>query len=234
MSVKKYILQIQKRFTGWSATDIFSTLLSLIIYTARGCWVRIFMGSAKGLVMIGKGTTIRYAKHLYAGRDLIIEDYAEINCMALKNIIIGDRVTIGRFAIVRPSNAYGGEVGDGLKIGNNSSIGTYSYIGCSGYIEIGNNVMMGPRVGLFAENHNFDRTDIPMHQQGVKRKFIIIEDDCWIGTNSVILAGVTIGKGSVVAAGSVVTRDVKPYSVVGGVPAKVLKMRSETINEPIN
>jgi len=185
------------------------------------------MGASKGLVMVGKGTTLRYAKHLYAGRDLIIEDYAEVNCMASKNIVIGDRVTIGRFATIRPSNAYGGEVGVGLKIGNNSSIGTYNYIGCSGYIEIGNNVMMGPRVGLFAENHNFDRTDIPMHEQGVKREFIIIEDDCWIGTNSVILAGVTIGKGSIIAAGSVVTRDVEPYSMVGGVPAKVIKMRRE-------
>jgi acetyltransferase-like isoleucine patch superfamily enzyme len=98
-------------------------------------------------------------------------------------------------------------------------------VGCSGFIEIGSGVMMGPRVGLFAENHIFDRTDIPMRLQGVDRKFIRIEDDVWLGTNSVILAGVTVGRGAVVSAGSVVTKDVPQYAIVGGVPAKVIRMR---------
>ncbi len=62
-------------------------------------------------------------------------------------------------------------------------------------------------------------------KQGVKREFVRIEDDCWIAANTVILAGVTIGKGSVIAAGSVVNKDVPPYSVVAGVPAKVIKSR---------
>lgn len=225
MAQFKYIEQLQNRFSGWSGRDIISTLFTILIYTLRGSYARLFMGKTKGLVMVGKGATIRYANHLYAGNDLIIEDYAEVNCMSSKNITIGNRVTIGRFAIIRPSNAYGGEVGEGLKIGNNSSIGTYNYIGCSGFIDIGNNVMMGPRVGLFAENHNFERTDIPMQEQGVERKFITIADDCWIGANSVILSGVTIGKGSIIAAGSVVTKNVDPYSIMAGVPAKLIKKR---------
>ena len=62
-------------------------------------------------------------------------------------------------------------------------------------------------------------------EQGVKREFVKIEDDCWIAANTVILAGVTIGRGSVIAAGSVVTKDVPPYSIVGGVPANVIKSR---------
>ncbi|MCZ4244149.1 acyltransferase [Pedobacter punctiformis] len=225
MALNKYITQLKNRFSGWSNRDIFTTMLTILTYILRGCYARLFMGKTKGLVMIGKGTNIRYANHLYAGNDLIIEDYAEVNCMSSRNITIGNRVTIGRFAIIRPSNAYGGEVGEGLRIGNNSSIGTYNYIGCSGFIDIGNNVMMGPRVGLFAENHKFERTDIPMHEQGVEREFITIEDDCWIGTNSVILSGVTIGKGSIIAAGSVVTKSVEPYSIMGGVPAKLIKKR---------
>ncbi|MFC4210396.1 DapH/DapD/GlmU-related protein [Pedobacter lithocola] len=64
-----------------------------------------------------------------------------------------------------------------------------------------------------------------MHEQGVEREFIKIEDDCWIGTNSVILSGVTVGKGSIIAAGSVVTKSVEPYSIMGGVPAKLIKKR---------
>ncbi|MGB4774259.1 MAG: acyltransferase [Daejeonella sp.] len=223
---KKYIDHIRSRFTSeWSVANTTITLFRLSVYIFRGVFHRIFFASSKGLVMTGKGISIRYPKKLYVGKDLIIEDYAEINCMASKNILLGDRVTIGKFAMIRPGNAYGGPIGEGLKVGNNSSIGAFAYIGCSGYIEIGDNVMMGPRVGIYAENHVFDRTDIPIKEQGVKREFVKIEDDCWIAANSVILAGVTIGKGSVIAAGSVVTRDVPPYSVVAGSPAAVIKSR---------
>jgi acetyltransferase-like isoleucine patch superfamily enzyme len=135
-------------------------------------------------------------------------------------------VTIGSYAIIRPTNLYGGEAGVGLRVGNNSSIGPYGYIGCSGYIEIGDNVMISPRVSIYSENHNFSETAVPMIEQGVTRSFVKIEDDCWIAANSVILAGVTVGKGSVVAAGSIVTKDVPPYSVVAGNPAQVIKSRT--------
>jgi acetyltransferase-like isoleucine patch superfamily enzyme len=175
--------------------------------------------------LIGKGVTIKYGKYLEVGKDFIVEDYAEINCLSKQKIIIGDRVSIGKFAIIRPSNGYGGEIGDGLKIGNNSNIGPYSYIGCSGYIEIGNNVMMSPRVSIYAENHVFDSIADTIQSQGVRKQFVIIEDDCWIAANSIILAGVTIGKGSVVAAGSVVTKNIPPYSVVAGIPAEIIKKR---------
>jgi len=85
--------------------------------------------------------------------------------------------------------------------------------------------MISPRVSIYAENHVFDSTEDTIKSQGVKRKTVVIEDDCWIAANSIILAGVTIGKGSVVAAGSVVSKDVPPYSVVAGVPARIIKSR---------
>ena len=175
--------------------------------------------------MIGPKVKIISGHKLSVGKNFVVERGAEINCISTKGIQFGDKVTIGSYAIIRPSNVYGGPVGVGLKIGNHSNIGPYSYIGCSGYIEIGNNVMMAPRVSLFAENHNFESTNSPMKDQGVTTAPIIIEDDCWIAANSIILAGVRIGKGSVIAAGSVVTKDVKPYSVMVGNPAKKLKSR---------
>jgi acetyltransferase-like isoleucine patch superfamily enzyme len=177
------------------------------------------------MVLVGKGASIRYAKYLETGKDFIVEDYAEINCLSRRKIIAGERVSIGKFAIIRPGNSYGGEIGEGLKIGDHSNIGPYSYIGCSGYIEIGSNVMISPRVSIYAENHVFDKPDMGIKEQGVHRQFVIIEDDCWIAANSIILAGVTVGRGSIVAAGSVVTRDVPPYSIVAGVPAVVIKQR---------
>lgn len=221
----RYNYIINRFPTDWAGRDILSTLFRLSFFFIRGTFQRLFFKSAKGWVMVGKGASIRYARHLTAGRDFIVEDYAEVNCMASRGIVIGDRVTIGKYAIIRPTNIYGSAIGEGLKIGNNSSIGPYSYIGCSGYIEIGENVMMSPRVSIYAENHLFDHPELTIKEQGVRREFVKIEDDCWIAANTVILAGVTIGRGSVIAAGSVVTKDVLPYSIVGGVPAKLIKHR---------
>lgn len=217
---------IRERFPeDWKNADIFNTLFKLSFFFIRGCCQRLFFARSKGLVLVGKGASIRYAKYLSVGKDFIVEDNAEINCMAHSGIVVGDRVTIGKNAIIRPVNIYGAEIGVGLKIGDNSSIGPFAYIGCSGLIEIGNNVIMSPRVSIYSENHLYSSLEKPIMYQGVKREFVKIEDDCWIAANSVILSGVTIGKGSVIAAGSVVTKDVPPYSVVAGVPAQVIKSR---------
>lgn len=225
-SVLRKIGVIKERFPEeWKSADILTTLFRLSVFFLRGCYERLFFAQSKGMVLVGKGASIRYARYLSVGKDFILEDNAELNCMARQKIILGDRVTIGKNAIVRPVNLYGSEIGVGLKIGNNSSIGPYSYIGCSGLIEIGNNVIMSPRVSIYAENHLFNDKDVLIMKQGVKREFVKIEDNCWIAANSVILSGVTIGQGSVVAAGSVVTKDVPPGSVVAGVPAKVIKSR---------
>jgi acetyltransferase-like isoleucine patch superfamily enzyme len=210
----------------WRYKDILWTLARLSIFFIRGSIRKFFFGKSSGMALIGKGVRILYSHNLLVGKDFIAEDYSEINCLAEKNIVLGDRVTIGKYAIIRPANMYGGEKGEGLRIGNNSNIGPYSYIGCSGYIEIGDNVMISPRVSIYAENHNYSNTTIPIKQQGITRQNVKIDDDCWIAANSVILAGVTIGRGSVVAAGSVVTKDIPPYSVVAGVPAKIISQRS--------
>jgi acetyltransferase-like isoleucine patch superfamily enzyme len=218
---------IQSRFEGsWKKRDLFITLLRLFIFALKGSYERLFFKKSGGLVLVGKNASIRYAHYLSAGKDLIIEDGAEINCLSTNGIQLGNRVTIGKNAIIRPSNIYGGSIGAGLIVGDNSNIGPGAYIGCSGLITIGNNVMMSPGVSIYAENHNFSNTTIPMKDQGVTVQFVTIEDDCWIAANSIVLAGVTIGKGSVVAAGSIVTKDVPPYSVVAGAPAVVIKSRN--------
>lgn len=211
----------------WDSFSTFGVLFRMGIWWIRGFFVRMRFGSAKGLFLIGKRVTIRQASFIHVGKNFIAQDNCEINGLSQKGLVFGDKVTVGSYAIIRPTNLYGGEAGVGLKIGNNSSIGPYSYIGCSGYIEIGDNVMMSPRVSIYSENHNFSNPEIPMIEQGVTRSFVKIEDDCWIAANSVILAGVTIGKGSVIAAGSIVTKDVPPYSIVAGNPAKVIKSRTD-------
>lgn len=109
-------------------------------------------------------------------------------------------------------------------IGDNSGIGAYSIL--NGKVTIGKNVMIGRELQCYTVNHNIARTDIPMIEQGFSTmKPIIIEDDVWIGARVTILGGVTVGKGAVIGAGSVVTHDVLPYTVNAGNPARKVKER---------
>lgn len=180
----------------------------------RGLWKRLFIRKVKGLFLVGKGVTVTHGSHIRCGRNVKFEDYAEIHGLCSEGLTFGDNVTISRGVMIRPSSYYGGDLGKGLVMGDHSSIGPYGYVGCSGKITIGSNVMLGPKCSLFAENHVFENTDATIKEQGVKQKGITIEDDCWIGSNTIILDGVTIGKGSVIAAGSVVSKDVPAYSVL--------------------
>ncbi len=199
-------------------------LWHVFVWSMRGLTIRFFIRGARGVLLLGRGVRVRHPQYLTVGKNLIIEDYAEIMALSRHGIMCGDHVTIGAYATIKPSSYYGRSIGEGLVIGDNSNIGRYAYIGCSGFITIGKNVMMGPRVNLFAENHNYAGPGL-IKSQGVIRQPIVIEDDCWIASGVTILAGVTIGTGSVVAAGSVVTKDVPPYSVVAGIPAQVIKTR---------
>jgi len=117
-------------------------------------------------------------------------------------------------------------LGDGCKrkIGNNSGIGGNTTIGKNTFI--GNDVMIGQDVIIITRNHEFKDISIPMSRQGFKDyEPVIIEDDVWIGARVIVLPGVRIGKGAIVGAGAVVTEDVEPYSIVAGVPAKVIGSR---------
>lgn len=94
-----------------------------------------------------------------------------------------------------------------------------------GSITIGDNVLIGPNVVLRANNHIFERTDMLINDQGMTEGAIIIGNDVWIASNAVILQNVTIGDGAIVAAGAVVTKDVPSYTIVGGVPARMIGAR---------
>lgn len=167
----------------------------------------------------------RYGKHIRCGKNVKFEDFAEIHGLCSNGLNFGDYVTISRGVMIRPSSYYGGDYGIGLTIGEHSSIGPYGYVGCSGRIVIGKNVMFGPKCSLFAENHVFSNTDNSIKSQGVQQKGITIEDDCWIGSNVIILDGVTIGKGSVIGAGTLVSKDVPAGSVVVDKREKMVRER---------
>ena len=191
----------------------------------RGMYYRFFMKKCTGLLLVGKKTQITHAKHIRCGNRVKFEDYAEIHGLCSEGLNFGDNVTIGRNVMISPSSYYGRDLGIGLEMGDNSSIGPHGYIGCSGKIKIGSNVMFGPKCSLFAENHLFSDTTSTIKSQGVSNKGINVEDDCWIGSNVIILDGVTIGKGSVIGAGTIITKDIPAYSVVIDKREKIVKSR---------
>ena len=114
-----------------------------------------------------------------------------------------------------------------VKIGLNASINSNVMINArgKGRIFIGNNVLIGPNVVLRSNNHTFKSTKIPIISQGMTEGEIIIGNDVWIGSNAVILPNCNIGDGAIIGAGAVVTSNIEPYTVVGGIPAKFIKKR---------
>lgn len=112
-----------------------------------------------------------------------------------------------------------------LRIGNNVSIHPMCYIEARGGIEIGDNVSIAHGVTIMSETHIYDRVDIPIKDQGMYYENTIIDSDVWIGAKATILCGIKIYRGSIVAAGAVVTKNVDSYSIVAGVPARLIKKR---------
>lgn len=121
------------------------------------------------------------------------------------------------------THAYFGN-GREIEIGDGSGIGANNHL--PNNIKIGNDVMMGPDIYIVSNNHSFDRIDIPMGKQGIKiAKPTVVEDDCWIGARCILTPGRHVMKGSIIAAGSVLTKDFPEYSIVGGNPAKLIRSR---------
>jgi len=115
--------------------------------------------------------------------------------------------------------------GDKVSIGNYSGIGENSRLGQADEIIIGDDVMIGQQLMIITQNHNFSNINQLIRLQGGVTKPVKIENNVWIGARVTILCGVTIGEGAIIAAGSVVVKNIPSFSIAGGVPAKVIKER---------
>jgi acetyltransferase-like isoleucine patch superfamily enzyme len=112
-----------------------------------------------------------------------------------------------------------------LKIGAFTFVGRHTYLGSYKPLHIGRGVLIGAYSYVITGNHKFDRRDISIGEQGFTGAPVKIEDDVWIGTHVVVLPGVTIGRGAIIGAGSVVTCDIPAWEIWGGVPARMIKVR---------
>jgi acetyltransferase-like isoleucine patch superfamily enzyme len=174
-----------------------------------------------GVAAIENGVRIRYADHVHLGRSAYIDQGVYLHACP-EGIWVGDN-TFVMFGSVLHTYNFRGLPHAFIRIGSNSLIGEYNVLRGQGGINIGDRVYTAPMVQMLAVNHVFDDTTRPMVEQGITAQGITVEDDVWIGSGAVITDGVRIGQGAVVAAGAVVTQDVPPRMVVGGVPARVLR-----------
>ncbi|MGV3505110.1 MAG: acyltransferase [Adhaeribacter sp.] len=148
------------------------------------------------------------------GRHALVRRRSRLDVLPFQEFELGDHATIEDYATI--NNGMGP-----VRIGHHSFIGLSNVI--IGPVSIGNHVILAQHIVVSGLNHGYEDIGTPISQQACQVKPIVIEDACWIGANSVITAGVHIGRHAVVAAGSVVTRDVPAYSVVAGNPARLLK-----------
>lgn len=136
---------------------------------------------------------------------------------------IGEKCTLQTGAILAAADC------GSITLERNVYLGEYTVISSRGKIHIGENTIIATHVFIVDFDHQFKNADIPIHLSGYDCSRVEIERDCWIGAGSLILKGVRIGEGSVIGAGSVVTRDIPAYSIAVGVPARVIKKREEAI-----
>ena len=115
--------------------------------------------------------------------------------------------------------------GAGITLGDHAGIGLDCRV--AGPLVIGDDVMMAPRVTIVTQNHEVSDLSKPMRLQTAPKKQVVIGNDVWIGTNAVIMPGITVGDHVIIGAGAVVTKDVPDYAVVGGIPARIIKFRNE-------
>jgi len=174
---------------------------------------------------VGKGTTILYPSLLSAGDDVSISEYSYIHCLAKEGVEIGSRSSFDRNLWLHCGGSPDHFEHGFFRMGSRSYIGANAVIGAGGGIAIGSDVLIGQSVNLHAESHNTRETDRCIREQGVCFRGIVIEDDVWIGSKVTILDGVTVGRGAIIGAGSVVVKSVRPFQVVAGVPARVLRSR---------
>jgi acetyltransferase-like isoleucine patch superfamily enzyme len=209
----RYILeQTIQALVGWVPT-ILGIALRAMAY-------RLIL-RMQGWAAVEPRVRLRFASHIRLGEGAYLDEGVYIHACP-QGVTIGPRTLVMHGSILHVYN-FRDLPHAGITVGADSLIGEMNVIRGQGGVTIGDRVYTSPLVQIVAVNHVYDDPARPFVEQGITAEGIIIEDDVWIGSGAVITDGVRVGRGSVVAAGAVVTRDVPPHTVVGGVPARVLK-----------
>lgn len=206
--------------------DIFLISWRRLIQLSRGIILSFFLKKSKLPLFISRGVNITHKNKIAFGKNIFLGNNVQINGLCRKGVDIGSNVSIHKNTIIDCTGVIT-ELGEGLEIGDNVGISPNCFLQVRGYVKICDDVIIGPGVSIFSENHNYRNIEIPVRLQGVSRDSVLIRKGAWLGANSIVLSGVTVGTNAVVAAGSVVTKDVNDYDIVAGVPAKSIKKQKK-------
>lgn len=193
------------------------TLLGIAV---RGLLYR-FILTVNGWAAVEKDVRLRFAANITLGHGAYLDERVYLHA-APGGITIGPGTIVMHGAVLHVYN-FRNLPHAGITIGRDSLVGEYTVIRGQGGVTIGDRVYTSPFTQIIAVNHVFDDPQRPFTEQGITAEGIVIEDDVWLGAGAIITDGVRVGRGAVVAAGAVVTKDVAPHTVVGGVPARVLR-----------
>ncbi len=209
----RYVLeQVVTALVGWVPTIVGIALRALLY--------RLIL-RMDGLAAIESKVRLRYASLIRLGNGVYLDEGVYLHACP-KGIEIGDGTFVMHGSVLHVYN-FRDLPHAGIRIGRDSLIGEFNVLRGQGGITIGDRVYTSPQVQILAVNHVYSDPARPIVEQGITAEGIIVEDDVWIGAGAIITDGVRVGRGSVVAAGAVVTQDVPPHTVVGGIPARVLK-----------
>ena len=204
-----------------SSTVLFLLIIEKIFSLIRGLKFYHFNKRGK-LIFLGKSVSLFNRSNMRIGNNINLGNYVKLSALGKQRLELGNNVNIGSFSQVIISTSFN-NLGEFIKIGDNVGIGEFSYIGGGGGTTIGKETIIGQYFSTHPENHNFLDKSSLIREQGTTRKGISIGSNCWIGAKVTILDGVTIADSCVIAAGSVVTKSFDKNSIIGGVPAKVIK-----------
>ncbi len=210
-----------------SSGILFSLFANKAMALGRSARLLLNFRNPKG-ILLGKGVKFFYLKNISFGKYVKIDDYAYLSGLGKGKLTLGNNASVGAFSRIIISTSFN-NLGSHITIGNNVGIGEFAYLGGGGGLTIGDDCIIGQYLSCHPENHNYG-SDALIRHQGVSRQGIVIGSNCWIGAKVTVLDGVTIGNNCVVAAGAVVTKSMPDNSVIGGVPAKVLKSRVMDLN----
>lgn len=199
---------------------LFGWIPTVIGVGVRAFTYRLIM-HIQGIAAIEKGVRIRFAAHIRLARGVYLDECTYLHACP-QGISIGENTMIMHGSILHVYN-FRNLPHAFIRIGRDSLVGELNVLRGQGGITIGDRVYTAPQVQILAVNHVYDDPSRPIIHQGITAEGIIVEDDVWIGAGAIITDGVRIGCGSVIAAGAVVTSDIPPHSVAGGVPARILK-----------
>jgi acetyltransferase-like isoleucine patch superfamily enzyme len=210
------------------ATTLFGDLGGALGYLLRKqLYGPLFKRMGKG-VILGKGIALRHPARISLGDQVAIDDNVLLDASGPEGskVEIGDQVIVSRNCVIQ------GKSGP-LTIGARTDIGCNTIITSpAAGIEIGQAVLIAGNCYIGGSRYIADRLDVPMMDQGIYSKGpTIIEDGCWLGAGATVLDGVRIGKGSIVGAGAVVTKDLPDYSIAVGTPAQVVRMRNDIVSQ---